>query len=383
MIKNFILETTNAPGSATTVNLAGAPAGRMTWSLGFTNGSPVYYFMDDGTQAEWGNGVFNTGTPNTITRTAVIGNTLGTTARLNFTGSTRIYNDIPAERLVWSNPSLVTTVLGAFVLAGSITGATTYNGSGNIVTTGGQVMVGAAASGKVALNSGGVSNAGLLGFYAINGTTRLGYIGFGPLAGGAINLVAESPMTGFAVTGNFNIVTGQLQVAGNQVLSITGGTYTGPLNITGFAASTASGAGQLNPAGVATGVGGSINWSIFTAQAIWATTFLLAGSDRRIKQKISEITGEQAIAWVMGGRAVTFEKHGQWGAGFIAQEEIDNGRGQSITWGDSDDPAVAVPDETVHVGGVLLAKDYNADIAFLTKALQVALVRIAALEARP
>jgi hypothetical protein len=106
MLGNFILETANAPGTAATVTLAGAAAGRVAFSQKFQTGAPCYYFLDDGSQAEAGSGTFTVGPPNTISRATVIWNSAGNTSRLNFTGQTRIYNEIPAERRLWLDTAL-------------------------------------------------------------------------------------------------------------------------------------------------------------------------------------------------------------------------------------------------------------------------------------
>lgn len=106
MLKNFVLETSNAPGTSTTFNLGGAASGRLSYSgAGFTNGQLVFYVMDDGSQKEWGIGTFNTGSPNTMSRTTVVGNSVGTTAKLNFSGTTNVYNSLPAEYTAYINAS--------------------------------------------------------------------------------------------------------------------------------------------------------------------------------------------------------------------------------------------------------------------------------------
>jgi len=127
MVGNFILETANAPGTATTVNLAGPATGRMSFSQKFSTGNPIYYFMDDGAQAEWGRGTFTSGSPNTISRTTVIGNTAGTTAKLNFAGTTRVYSEFPAEKVCYidqftqsvANPGYITLPGGLIIQSGS------------------------------------------------------------------------------------------------------------------------------------------------------------------------------------------------------------------------------------------------------------------------
>jgi hypothetical protein len=106
MIRNFVLETTNAPGTTSTINLAGAVTGRRSFAQEFTSGTAVYYFMDDGTQAEAGFGTFTAGSPNTLTRSTVVWDSVngsGTPSKRNFTGSTRVYNEVPASATVYLN----------------------------------------------------------------------------------------------------------------------------------------------------------------------------------------------------------------------------------------------------------------------------------------
>lgn len=131
MLANFVQETANAPGSATTINLAGPPTGRRGFLAAFASGSSVYYFMDDGTQAEWGIGTVTAGTPNTLARTNVLGNSANTTARLNFTGSVRVYNEVPAERVVALMPDAAAarTTLGAGTVGALLFQAATAAGA--------------------------------------------------------------------------------------------------------------------------------------------------------------------------------------------------------------------------------------------------------------
>ena len=101
MLGNLILETCNAPGTAADCNLLGPATGRLPFSFWFPTGSACFYVITDGSQSEWGIGTFTAGSPNKLTRTTVLKNSAGTTARLNFLGTVRIYNDIPAERGLW------------------------------------------------------------------------------------------------------------------------------------------------------------------------------------------------------------------------------------------------------------------------------------------
>src|SRR5678809_277919 len=107
MIVNYVLENANAPGSNLNVLLAGAPIDRITWRSAYADNSPAFYFIDDGAQAEWGVGTVHWGTPNTISRDTVVGNTAGTTGRLNFAGAVQVYNEIPGQRLAYINGNVL------------------------------------------------------------------------------------------------------------------------------------------------------------------------------------------------------------------------------------------------------------------------------------
>lgn len=104
-IASFVLEQSTNPGTGA-FTLQGAPPDRVTFGAAFPNGSgsQVYYFADDGTQAEWGVGTLTYGSPSTLARTTMIGNTAGSSSHLNFTGSVNVYNEVPGER----TPSLET-----------------------------------------------------------------------------------------------------------------------------------------------------------------------------------------------------------------------------------------------------------------------------------
>lgn len=97
-LANFVLETATAPGTGT-FTLNGPETGRRSFSAAFKTGQSVFYFADDGSSAEWGLGTLTTGTPNTLSRTTVLGTTSGSAQALNFAGTVEVYNEIPAERV--------------------------------------------------------------------------------------------------------------------------------------------------------------------------------------------------------------------------------------------------------------------------------------------
>lgn len=131
MIKDLVCETASAPGTSTTFNLAGAVTGRVTFASVYATGSPVYYYMDDGTQAEWGLGTFTTGAPNTLSRTTVYGNTAGTTARLNFTGTTNVFNEVIAAKVIYEDNTGFVNFRGGI----AVPGWTYMNGNASVLGT--------------------------------------------------------------------------------------------------------------------------------------------------------------------------------------------------------------------------------------------------------
>lgn len=111
---NYVLETATSSGTGG-FTLNGAEANRRPFSAAFPNGGNVFYFADDGSQAEWGIGTLTVGTPSTLARSTVLGNTAGTKVALNFPGSVEVYNEIPAEMV----PVLEQD--GSLTLAGGLT----------------------------------------------------------------------------------------------------------------------------------------------------------------------------------------------------------------------------------------------------------------------
>lgn len=111
---NYVLETATSPGTGG-FTLNGAEANRRAFSTAFPNGGNVLYFADDGSQAEWGIGTLTVGTPSTLARSTVLGNTAGTKVALNFPSSVEVYNEIPAEMV----PVLEQD--GSLTLAGALT----------------------------------------------------------------------------------------------------------------------------------------------------------------------------------------------------------------------------------------------------------------------
>lgn len=102
MLRDLVEETVNAPGTAITINLGGALPGRKPWisPSTFAGGDLAYYELTDGSSTwELGICTLAAGSPNTLSRTTVLSNSAGTTARMNFTGTCIAFSWVPAARM--------------------------------------------------------------------------------------------------------------------------------------------------------------------------------------------------------------------------------------------------------------------------------------------
>lgn len=161
-LADFVLETVSAPGTATSFSLGGAPEGRVPFALAFTTGSAVFYFADDGTQAEWGIGTFTTGSPNLLSR-GVIGNTAGTMAKLDFEGQVNVYNEVPAAY------TLRVSASGGFAPP-NLTGITLVSSGAVAITASSGANIALAAGGTLSLSATGIATLGGSGV-VVNGTS--------------------------------------------------------------------------------------------------------------------------------------------------------------------------------------------------------------------
>ncbi|MEJ5118424.1 hypothetical protein WH158_13485 [Gluconobacter cerinus] len=111
LLLDLVLETSTTPGTASFV-LNGAVQDRRSFAAAAPGGGQVFYFADDGTQAEWGVGVLTVGTPNTLSRQTIRGTTQNSTSALNFTGTVRVYSWVPSSYLPLLDGNGLLTVAG-------------------------------------------------------------------------------------------------------------------------------------------------------------------------------------------------------------------------------------------------------------------------------
>lgn len=97
-VLDLVLETSTNPGTGAFV-LNGAPTGRRSFATALAEGGDVYYYAEDGSQAEWGVGVLEVGAVNTLTRQTILGNTSAGRNPLNFTTEVRVYSGLPGDRI--------------------------------------------------------------------------------------------------------------------------------------------------------------------------------------------------------------------------------------------------------------------------------------------
>jgi hypothetical protein len=162
-------------------------------------------------------------------------------------------------------------------------------------------------------------------------------------------------------------ITGVLAVSGQ----VSGSTFTGPGGVAAVfnGSSSNSGSGFQYGSGGGFGYSGGIGYTAQFNSNTWANGGYFSNSDARTKTNIEEITEQDALDWITKGRPVTFLKDGRRQSGFLAQEDVIAGRGLAINAVPDTDPMFAESDGVADPG-VRLIRDYAADNAYLTRALQ-------------
>ena len=102
VINDRVKETSTTTGTGT-LNLAGASVGFVTFVAGIGNSNTTYYAIHQQGTAnfEIGIGTVTDATPDTLARTTVLNNSLGTTAKINFSGTLDVFCTMPASKTVY------------------------------------------------------------------------------------------------------------------------------------------------------------------------------------------------------------------------------------------------------------------------------------------
>ena len=102
VLNDRVKETSTTTGTGT-LNLAGASVGFVTFVAGIGNSNTTYYAIHEQGTAnfEIGIGTVTDATPDTLARTTVLNNSLGTTAKINFSGTLDVFCTMPASKSVY------------------------------------------------------------------------------------------------------------------------------------------------------------------------------------------------------------------------------------------------------------------------------------------
>ena len=102
VINDRVKETSTTTGTGT-LDLAGAVSGFVTFVAGIGNSNTTYYAIHEQGTANWevGIGTVTDATPDTLARTTVLNNSLGSTAKINFSGTLDVFCTMPASKSVY------------------------------------------------------------------------------------------------------------------------------------------------------------------------------------------------------------------------------------------------------------------------------------------
>jgi hypothetical protein len=102
VLNDRVKETSTTTGTGT-LDLAGASVGFVTFVAGIGNSNTTYYAINAQGTSNWevGIGTVTDATPDTLARTTVLNNSLGTTAKINFSGTLDVFCTMPASKSVY------------------------------------------------------------------------------------------------------------------------------------------------------------------------------------------------------------------------------------------------------------------------------------------
>lgn len=127
LLKSFVLQTANAPGTGT-FSLIAPPTGRRSFASSVGAGQ-VFYEAFDGTSFEEGVGTLTTGAPDTLSRDTVTDGTSGAGVKINFASTVQIYSYIPAARALFASADNLSIPHGNRVLSAVGPGVATTDGA--------------------------------------------------------------------------------------------------------------------------------------------------------------------------------------------------------------------------------------------------------------
>ena len=106
VINDRVKETSTTTGTGT-LNLAGASSGFVTFVAGIGNSNTTYYAIHEQGTNNWevGIGTVTDAATDTLARTTVLNNSVGSTAKINFSGTLDVFCTMPASKTVYLDSS--------------------------------------------------------------------------------------------------------------------------------------------------------------------------------------------------------------------------------------------------------------------------------------
>jgi len=122
-VADRVHETTTTEGIGT-ISLGGAVAGAQSFVTGIGNGNATYYVIADDVDWEVGVGTVTSGSPDTLTRTTVLGSSNGGAKVVWVAGTRNVFCSLPAAGPI-RQPSYTVSQLGTLGAA-NYAGCTVY-----------------------------------------------------------------------------------------------------------------------------------------------------------------------------------------------------------------------------------------------------------------
>ncbi len=290
MLRNQIQEQSTAPGAVTSFILSGAQPGYSSFSSAFTSGQLCFYTITDGlSNREWGYANVSPGSPDRLINRTPIGNSKGTTDKINFQGTVNVYNALPSERYVYvDNSGFLNAATLLDVKVGGV-----FEVTGNTVLHGDLTIEGhiGSAEGNVGGVDGVFTGAVSAETLSVTGASNISNT---EISGSGTALTVSNGIANFTGTSTLANQNGYLLGAGGVI------TYTSDIN-----------------------VNAKFSLGIYSP-TVWAA------SDRRLKSDFSAITPETGLDFVRLSEPMLYKKNGEWETGLVAQDQIKAGFGKTI-----------------------------------------------------
>lgn len=286
IIKDRIQETWTGTGTGN-VALGGAPLGYNTFSSVMTAPSDTTYYAlvnPNAATTEWEVGIGTYSGANTLTRSTVLANSLGTTALISFTAGTKyVFIDAPAAKLVLTDASgvIASPSISSPTFSGTIAGTPAVDSASSLSNQIFTLNFGQTSYEYVltATNATGTGSVATLSFATLNAPNAIPVgstiLVSGVTTTGGTGTVATTAASGTGTTATISFAAQAVAPPVGSVVTIAGVTPTG---YNGTYTVTASSTTSVSYANTTTGVqtvAGTVLFTyngLFTVSASSATT---------------------------------------------------------------------------------------------------------------